>query len=55
MSDQRGSAQATSDEALAELERARLKYKSEIDGVNTSVANMEERLRQASHFPTRRL
>src|ERR1044072_8697782 len=35
------SAQATSHEALAELERARLKYKSEIDGVNTTVANME--------------
>jgi multidrug resistance efflux pump len=44
------SAQATSDEALAELERARLKYKSEIDGVNTTVANMEAQLRQAQYY-----
>ena len=43
-------AQATRDEALAELERARLKYKSEIDGVNTSVANMEAQLRQAQYY-----
>ena len=43
-------AQATSDEALAELERARLKYKSEINGVNTTVANMEAQLRQAQYY-----
>jgi multidrug resistance efflux pump len=44
------SAQAVHDEALAELERARLKYKSEIDGVNTSVANLEAQLRQARYY-----
>jgi len=44
------SAQATEAEALAELDRARLKYKSEIDGVNTSVANMEAQLRQAKYY-----
>ena len=38
------------DEALAELERARLKYNSEIDGVNTTVANMEAQLRQARYY-----
>ena len=43
-------AEATQDEALAELERARLKYKSEIDGVNTAVANMEAQLRQARYY-----
>jgi multidrug resistance efflux pump len=43
-------AEATQDEALAELERARLKYKSEIDGVNTTVANMEAQLRQARYY-----
>jgi multidrug resistance efflux pump len=43
-------AQATHDEALGELERARLKYKSEIDGVNTTVANMEAQLRQARYY-----
>ena len=45
-----GTAQATSDEALAELDRARLKYKSEIDGVNTTVASMEAQLRQAQYY-----
>jgi multidrug resistance efflux pump len=44
------SAQATTDEALAELEVARLKYKSEIDGVNTAVASMEAQLRQAQYY-----
>jgi multidrug resistance efflux pump len=44
------SAQATRDEALAELERARLKYKSEINGVNTLVASMEAQLRQAQYY-----
>jgi multidrug resistance efflux pump len=43
-------AEATGDEALAELERARLKYKSEIDGVNTPVANKEAQLRQARYY-----
>ena len=45
-----GTAQATRDEALAELERARLNYKSEIGGVNTSVANLEAQLRQAQYY-----
>ncbi len=43
-------AQATSEEALAELKRADLKYASEIGGVNTSVANMEAQLRQAQYY-----
>jgi multidrug resistance efflux pump len=43
-------AEATRDEAAAELERSRLKYKSEIDGVNTSVANMEAQLRLAHYY-----
>jgi multidrug resistance efflux pump len=45
-----GAAQATSDEALAELKRARLKYGSEINGVNTAVASMEAQLRQAQYY-----
>jgi multidrug resistance efflux pump len=44
------SAAATKDEALGELERARLQYQSEIDGVNTSVANLEAQLRQALYY-----
>jgi len=44
------SAQAVHDEALAELQRARLKYKSEIDGVNTTVASLEAQLRQARYY-----
>ena len=44
------SAQATRDGALAELEVARLKYKSEIDGVNTAVASIEAQLRQAQYY-----
>jgi multidrug resistance efflux pump len=43
-------AEATSDETLAELERARLKLKSEIDGVNTTVANMEAQLQLARYY-----
>ena len=43
-------AQATSDGALAELDVARLKYKSEINGVNTAVASMEAQLRQAQYY-----
>ena len=34
-------AEATNNAALAQLERATLQYKSEIGGVNTTVANME--------------
>jgi len=44
------SAQATSDEAAAELERARLRYTSDIGGVNTTVANLEAQLRQARYY-----
>ena len=43
-------AQATHDGALAELEIARLKYKSQVDGVNTAVANVEAQLRQARYY-----
>ena len=42
--------QATNDEALAELKRASLKYASEIDGVNTTVASTEAQLRQAQYY-----
>jgi multidrug resistance efflux pump len=44
------SAQATTDEAIAELERARLKFKSEIDGINTTVANMAAQLELARYY-----
>ena len=43
-------AQATTNAAVAELERAGLKYKSEINGVNTTVANMEAQLQQARYY-----
>ena len=43
-------AQAAREEALAELERASLQYKSQIDGVNTSVANIEAQLQQAQYY-----
>jgi multidrug resistance efflux pump len=43
-------AQATQTEAQAELERARLRYESEIHGVNTSVANLEAQLQQARYY-----
>jgi multidrug resistance efflux pump len=43
-------AKAVRDEAQAGLERARLKYKSEIDGVNTTVANLEAQLKQAQYY-----
>ena len=43
-------AEATSDTALAQLERAKLQYKSEIDGVNTTVANMEAQLQLARYY-----
>ena len=44
------SAEATNGEALAELERSRLKYKSQIEGVNTLVANVEAQLRLAQYY-----
>jgi multidrug resistance efflux pump len=44
------SAQATNDAATAQLERASLEYKSEIDGVNTTVANMEAQLQLARYY-----
>ena len=43
-------AQAAREEALAELERASLQYKSEIDGVNPGVANIEAQLQQARYY-----
>jgi len=43
-------AQASSDGAVAALERANVKYKTEIDGVNTTVANMEAQLQQALYY-----
>jgi multidrug resistance efflux pump len=43
-------AQATNDAAVAQLERANLQYKSEINGVNTTVANMEAQLQQARYY-----
>jgi multidrug resistance efflux pump len=42
--------EATRNEAQAELHRSRLKYESEINGVNTSVANMEAQLKQAQYY-----
>jgi multidrug resistance efflux pump len=45
-----GAAEATKDEALAGLERARLKQQSEINGVNTSVASLEAQLEQALYY-----
>jgi multidrug resistance efflux pump len=44
------SAQASNDAAAAQLERATLQYKSEIDGVNTTVANMEAQLQLARYY-----
>lgn len=43
-------AEATNDGALAQLERATLQYKSEIAGVNTTVANMEAQLQLARYY-----
>jgi multidrug resistance efflux pump len=43
-------AQATNDGAVAALERANVQYKSEINGVNTTVANMEAQLQQALYY-----
>jgi multidrug resistance efflux pump len=44
------SALATNDAAEASLERAQVKYKSEIEGVNTTVANVEAQLRLAQYY-----
>src|SRR4030095_9145721 len=43
-------AQATSNGAEAQLQRAVLQYKSEIDGVNTTVANLEAQLQLARYY-----
>jgi multidrug resistance efflux pump len=43
-------AQATTDGAVAALERANVQYKSEINGVNTTVASMEAQLQQAQYY-----
>jgi len=37
-------------EALAEVERARLRYESQIDGVNTAVASVQAQLDQARYY-----
>src|SRR5262249_29746094 len=44
------SAQAANDEAVAEVQRANLRYKSEIHGINTSVANLETQPRLAALY-----
>jgi multidrug resistance efflux pump len=43
-------AQATNDAAEASLERAQVRYKSEIEGINTTVANVEAQLRLAQYY-----
>src|SRR5215471_10668095 len=43
-------ADASENEARAQVDRARLKYQSEIGGVNTTVANMEAQLRQVQYY-----
>ena len=43
-------AQATTGGGVAALERAQTKYKSEVNGVNTTVANMEAQLKQALYY-----
>jgi multidrug resistance efflux pump len=45
-----GESQAFLNEMRAELERARLKFQSEIDGVNTTVASLEAQLQQAQYY-----
>jgi multidrug resistance efflux pump len=45
-----GVAEAAEKAALAELERARLRYESQISGVNTTVANIEAQLQQARYY-----
>jgi multidrug resistance efflux pump len=41
---------SSADEALAELDRAHLKYKWQIGGINTAVVNAEAQLRQAQYY-----
>ena len=43
-------AEATNDGAVAQLERATLQYRSEIGGVNTTVANIESQLQLARYY-----
>jgi multidrug resistance efflux pump len=45
-----GTAEAAENEALAEHERARVKYQAEIDGINPTVANIEAQLREARYY-----
>jgi multidrug resistance efflux pump len=45
-----GTTAATEDQAAAELERARLQYGAEIDGVNTTVASLEAQLKLARYY-----
>src|SRR5262249_45997796 len=45
-----GSASAREGEALAELERAQGQYGAQIDGVNTTVANIEAQLKLARYY-----
>jgi multidrug resistance efflux pump len=44
------SAEASEEEARAEVERARLKYESEINGINTTVATIEAELKLAQYY-----
>ena len=44
------SAQSSEYEALAELDRARLKYETEFEGVNATVAGIEAQLRLARYY-----
>jgi multidrug resistance efflux pump len=50
MSTRVGRASAEEDEARAELERANLQYATEINGVNTTVANLEAQLQLARYY-----
>jgi len=45
-----GAMAATEDQAVAELERARLQYGADIDGVNTTVASIEAQLKVARYY-----
>jgi multidrug resistance efflux pump len=50
MSTRVATAGAVEGEALAELTRARLQYEVEIEGVNTTVANIEAQLKLARYY-----
>jgi multidrug resistance efflux pump len=50
MSTRVGRASAEEDGARAELERANLQYATDIDGVNTTVANIEAQLKLARYY-----